>query len=135
MNPKLMQALLSVSSTAAVAKDLAQKLIKDNSPDIVKQLNDRIAELEHQVSELSSFAPRPEPLSEITRASLLEAFTTRFANLAKEELYVYGYAYFKQFTPEVRVVVATVLKNHAFQLQIQPADIWLDVIAANGELK
>lgn len=135
MTPKLIQALLSVSSTAAVAKDLAQKLLKDNSSDIVKQLNSRINELERQVAQLSSLAPQVKPLTEEDTVTLTEAFTSRFANLAKEDLNVYGYSYFKPFTPEVRVVVATVLRNHAFQIQVQPADIWLDIIAANGALK
>ena len=135
MQPRLIKALLSLSGTTNQAKALADQVLNENSSEIVKTLHKRITELEAQISEMATMLAEPEHINDDELVILTQVFTDRFSTTVVEELTQCGRSYLRQFSPPVRTVVATVLKNRAVELKVEPLDIWLDVIAANGELK
>lgn len=135
MQPRLIKALLSLSGTTTQAKALADQVLSENSSEIVKSLHKRITELEAQISEMATMMSEPETINDEELAILNQVFTQRFSTTDAVELQQCNRNYLRQFAPYVRLVIAAILKNRAVELKVEPLDVWLDVIAANGELK
>ena len=135
MQPRLIKALLSLSGTTTQAKALADQVLSENSSEIVKSLHKRITELEAQISEMATLMAEPEAINDEELAILNQVFTQRFSTTDATELQQCNRNYLRQFAPYVRLVIAAILKNRAVELKVEPLDVWLDVIAANGELK
>ncbi len=135
MQPRLIKALLSLSGTTTQAKALADQVLSENSSEIVKSLHKRITELEAQISEMATMMSEPETINDEELAILNQVFTQRFSTTDAVELQQCGRNYLRQFAPYVRLVIAAILKNRAVELKVEPLEVWLDVIAANGELK
>ena len=120
MQPRLIKALLSLSGTTNQAKALADQVLNENSSEIVKTLHKRITELEAQISEMATMLVEPEHINDDELVILTQVFTDRFSTTEVEELTQCGRSYLRQFSPNVRTVVATVLKNRAVELKVEP---------------
>ena len=135
MNKKLFEALISVSQTSTSAKKLAEQLLAENSTETVKSLYDKIHELERKLSEISATVSEPETLSEDDERDLLDKFSNSVSKDDWSTLLQYTRPYMKMFPRVARPVIATVLCNKARELDKEPLEIWLDVLALNAEIK
>lgn len=136
MDKRLLQALISVSSTSAEAKRLADQLLSESSADIIKQLHEKIAQLESQLQTLAIMAlPETEELSDDETHFIIKNFSIKLH--ASDETYIrqFDRKYLKYYPSPLRLVLATVLRNRAIELKVPPLDIWSDIIALGGELK
>ncbi len=135
MNKRLFDALISISSVSSSAKTLAEQVMADSSPELVKQLYDKIQQLENRLAELTAIAEEPEEISDDEALALSNNMAIRLKDATWEEISRYTSAYLKLYPKAVRVIVATSLRNKAHELKSAPLDVWLDVIALGGELK
>ena len=135
MNKRLFDALISVSASASSAKQLATEVLVKASPQLVKQLYDKISQLESTIADLTNFVNEPESISDEERRVLADNLTARLKDADALGLHQMGRTYLAMFPKFVRPVVATVLKNKAIELNMAPLSIWLDVIALDGEIK
>ena len=136
MHARLLKALVSVSAVSTEAKNLAGQLISSESPELVKQLQAKIAALEAQVCELTmQLLPDDEELSEKEVIELTAIITARLAEADAEALALYTRQYFFKLENAIRVIVAKALIDRAVALKTNPAEFWLDVVALNGDIK
>jgi hypothetical protein len=135
MNKRLFEALISVSSSASSAKQLATEVLVKSSPQLVKELYDKISQLEATIADLTNFVNEPEDVSDEESRVLADNLTLRLKDIDPVGLHQMGRTYLSMFPKFVRPIVATVLKNKALELNMAPLAIWLDVIALDGEIK
>lgn len=136
MNKRLIQALISVSSTSAEAKQLAAEVMMEKSPELVRQLYAKIDDLERQVAELLAASPDKDPLTDEQKEGVAQQMNTLLKDVKTgKELLKYGRSYIEMFPINMRAAVAAALKNKSVELNAPPLDVWLDVIALDGELK
>jgi ABC-type transporter Mla subunit MlaD len=134
MNKTLFNALVSISMTSASAKQLANEVIANSSPDLIKQLYAKIQQLESTISDLTALVNEPEEISDDESHALALSLMARLRDTDASSLHQFDRSYLRLFPKFVRHVVATVLKNKALELKTEPLAIWLDVIALGGEL-
>lgn len=136
MNQRLMQALISVSSISSEAKTLANDLLEKITPETVRALHEKIAQLEAEVVHLTQAAGHEaKELSEDDAAQLASSFYAHIAKVTVPQLYAYDLQYLSPYPSAIRLVLATCLRNHAGHRGVPPVDVWLDIIALGGNLK
>ena len=135
MNKRLFDALLSVSAASTGAKQLADKVMTESSPDLIKQLYAKIQYLESVVADLTSIVDVPESISDSEAKDLAVNLQRKMKDLDAASLHQLDRSYLRMYPKFVRSIVATELKNKAVELATYPLAEWLDVIALNGEIK
>ena len=139
MNKKLIDALLSVSNTSSAASELAKQLLVEagtQEDPVVTELKAKIAQLQTQVSVLTmQLIPEDEEVSDEEAAIFATAFTTRLKDAKEADLLGYTRAVLAKYSRPVRLMVVTVLRNKAVDLEVPVLDLWMDIIALDGEMK
>lgn len=135
MNKRLLSALVAVAGESAAAKKIVEEVLTDTHNPLVRELHQRIAKLERMISDLTSSALEPVEVSDEERNELELNLMVRLKDTDWPALARYDRTYLRPYPKEVRIIVATVLRNRAIDLGQQPLDVWLDIIAANGDLK
>ena len=135
MNKRLFNALISVSAASTGAKQLANQMIAKSSPELIKQLYDKIETLEAVIADLTSVVDAPEIIYDDEARDLAINLLARMKDLDAAALHQLDRSYLSLYPRFVRAIVATELKNKAIELGTYPLAEWLDVIALNGEIK
>lgn len=135
MNTRLISALISVASESTAAKKLVEEVLTSNDSPLVRELYQRIDKLEKQLADLTSSAVEPVEISEVDRRQLVINLSIKLKDLDWDALCRFDRTYLRLYPRETRSLVATVLRNRAVELGQTPLDVWLDVIAADGDLK
>ncbi len=135
MDKRLFEALVSVSAASAGAKQLAEQMMVQASPALVKQLYAKITVLESMVAELTSSVNEPEEVSDEEAKVLADNLQARIKDVSGKDITKFDLSYIRMYPKFVRSIVATVLRNQAITLGVPPRDEWLDVIALGGEIK
>lgn len=134
MKPSVQRALESVSSISEDAALLVNKLQGDAG--VIEQLKERITSLQAEVSTLriALYSKNEDHFTEddldVLRAALYATFVKRDTPL----LAAFNKARLMPYSPQVRVVFATVLNNVYHERDLVPLDAWRDIIASGGEL-
>lgn len=136
MDNRLFKALISVSSTSSEAKRLADQLLSESSADVIKQLQEKISQLESQIQTLTVMAlPETEQLSEDETQFIIKNFSIKLQGSDEAYIRQFDRKYLTYYPSPLRLVLATVLCNRAVELKVKPLDIWSDIISLGGELK
>lgn len=115
---------------------MAGQLIANATPELVKQLQAKIASLESQVADLTmQLLPEEDELTDKEVVELTAIMTARLAEADEEQLRLYNRPYFLRLRRPLRMIVAKALIDRAVAMKMNPLTLWHDVVALNGDMQ
>lgn len=136
MKMKLVEALISISNASQETSKLADQVISDNSSELVQQLYRRIKDLEHKIAMLTTMSDEEDDLTDADKIVIAQTFSARLAEQGWGAVTSVGsFSSLKQYTKPVRLIIAQALRDFAVKSEKVPSDLWLDIIALDGDIK